>query len=131
MAKNSIGSFEFIALQGSLAAPREMVAVDQRPGVNGTELTKLGKKGEPFQMVSQVDAPNYDAARALYLQYLDLVGANPVDLVQGGKGIAGEAYSVAVLGVEIGRISPISRSVGGLNSPSNAFLECLWTLIAV
>jgi hypothetical protein len=127
---NKLGPHTFLGLTGDISPPKEVVSADERPAVNGTELTKEGQKGRPFVMVSWVDAESYDAARADALEYRDLIGAEPVEMVVGGVSSNLEGYKVAVLDVQA-KASALAASKGGLNAPSLGLVEAQWTLIAI
>lgn len=125
MAQNSIGTFEFIALIGGVARPRQTLEISERPGTDDATITWTGVKGRPFQLHSQVDAASYNHARTLYEQYIDLIDAEPVDVVQGG--LHGGLHQV--LEVEILRIGVLAAAAGQrIHPPSGGWIECLWTL---
>lgn len=130
--ENSIGDWLFVAMQGEVVPPREMLEMDQRNGVDGTEFTLIGKKGEPFQLFTQVDAENYDAAVTNFqFGYLPLIEAEPQTLIHNGVNHDGNGFKVKVLGVTCVKMKAITSAVGGLYPPSNAWLEAVWDLIAV
>lgn len=128
---NSIGNFSFIALLGDPMPPREQLEVAARAAVEGVTVTRTGKRGVPFRLRSMVDQESYTAARATYLQYVDLIRDNPQSLIQGGIDSTSQQYKVQVLDVRAVRIGPLKSPVGGLNSPSLGWLECDWDLIAI
>jgi hypothetical protein len=126
--ENSIGEFEFLALLGEVEAVRQVIELDERPGTNGTTVTWTGRKGKPFQLISQVDAVDYAHARTLYNLYLTLTDSNPVPIVQGGV----PSEIVQVLDVQPLRIGALAGSAGQrIHPPSKGWCECLWTLVAV
>jgi len=130
---NKIGEKNFIALLGNVIPPTEMVEIDQRPAVDGTEVTRTGSKGKPFQMLSRVDTRNYADCHYLVDEYKTLIGDEPVDLVQGGVSMASRGFKVVVLNVEMFRALAISAAVGAnlqLSQP-RGLLECRWDLIAI
>lgn len=131
LQNNSIGRFDFIALHGRLQPPREHLEITQRAAVDGTQITKFGKKGVPFQMVSRVDATTYQSARQLARFYLLLINSNPQTLVQAGISSDAEGYRVQVLSVEPLRIAQIRGASGGRHFPSLGWIEATWTLIAI
>lgn len=128
--QNSIGRFNFTGLTGTLSPPREIVSLDERPAVNGTELTKEGTKGRPFQVETWYDVASYAAARALGLEYRELIGGEPVELVKADVSSFLEGYSVAVLDVQY-EATALAGSVGGLNPPAYGMVRAQWTLIAI
>lgn len=131
--ENKIGNFEFIALEGELVPPRQRLVTDDRPGVTGTEFTLLARKGTPFQLISQVDAEDYDDARELYLQYRDLIEDVPQEVVKAGLSCEVEDnYLCKVMDVTPLDIRTIRGAVGNLISEdAEGFLVCRWDLIAV
>lgn len=132
MAQNSIGTFEFIALLGELEKPQQTLEIDQRAGTLGTTVTWTGRKGKPFQLISQVDAVDYIGARTLYDLYTELKDSEPVDVVQGGVPSGASNFLCQVLDVQPLRIGVLAAAVGqAINPPSRGYIECLWTLIAI
>ena len=128
---NKIGQFKFIALQGNASAPSEQLAVDQRIGVDGTEITQTGRRGVPFTMRSQVDVPSIETGEQRYREYLALTGQNPVDVVKDGVSSNAGDWKAQVLEVRLVRLVALTASVGGIEENPQAFLVCDWTLLAV
>jgi hypothetical protein len=131
---NSIGPFSFITLQGQRIPPMVKVAIDDRPGVTGSEFTLLAYKGTPFTLVSQVDTDTYDDAWPTFLHYLDATAMDPLELVQeGNSSIVEGNYRVKVLTVLPLRIVKIRGAVGRklAASPNEGFVEARWDLMAV
>ncbi len=108
-----------------------MLEIDQRGGVDGTQFTLLGKKGEPFQLLSQVDLVSYPAAISEAQQYLDTIAGDTVPMVKDGIDYDALGMQFKVLNVTIVKIKAIVTCVGGINPPSRAWLECVWELMAV
>lgn len=133
LPENSIGPYNFVTLLGQVLPLRETLEMDQRGGVDGTEFTKLGEKGQPFQIVSQVDSESYDNAWQTLHGYRSLISDPPKELVVHNTPFSTFGYNVKVLAVNPLPNSPRAiRSVtGGLFPPSRAWLECVWDLIAV
>ncbi len=127
---HSIGRFTFLGLSGEVSPPKEIVSADERPAVNGTELTKEGTKGRPFIMFSWVDAESYASAHNRGLEYRELVGGDPVELIQADCAFSLAGFKVAVLDVTY-KATAIGTSHGGLNPPSLGYLEAQWTLLAI
>jgi len=130
---NSIGGFEFIGLHGTPIYPAQTKRADDRPGADGTEFIISGKKGRPFNMISQVDAANYAAACYYLLQYQSLIDSAAVEMVQAGVSSSSLGFRVTVIDVQLNRpIFPCTGASGNrLNPPSFAFLEARWDLVAV
>ncbi len=125
---NSIGDFAFLALAGEIEPPREILEIEERAGIQGSEVTRMGAKGRPFVLQSRVDLQSYEEAKTLLDDYLGLVGADPVSVTQGG---VTSQYLFIVLNINVLRIPPVAGGVGGFNSNPRALLECRWTLLAI
>lgn len=129
---NKIDDFEFIWLRGNGPEPPKMaLSLDERAGVNGTEVHREGIKGRPFTLRSGVDTVDYDAARTLHIDYIALIEGDPVDLVVGGISSTAQGYSVQVLDVRLVYAGTIGGSVGGLLANPEGYLECEWDLIGI
>jgi len=127
-----IGTFEFVALKGNWIPPAEQIQVDERPGVDGTEAVKRGRKGRPFPIVSQVDAANINAAYSLFQQYQGLIDGDAVEMTLNSVDSGTLDFKVLVLDVQPLQIRAMRGAVGYVkNPPSLAWLECAWTLLAV
>lgn len=129
---NSIGIYQFLGMQGNPIPPASVVSIDERPGVEGSEITDEGKKGRPFTLVTWVDQPNYSAAWLEFRAYQALIAGVPQELVHAGiNSLADEGYLVAVLDVRPLQISTIRPGAGGLNPPSQGFVMVEWTLLGI
>lgn len=129
---NRIGGEEFLGWRGVRQPPRDVVAIDERDAIDGSEVTLLGKKGRPFTLISWVDCPDYQATWDRYnAQYLPLIRQDPLVLIVGGISSLAENYKVSVLDVRVVRALPIIPGTGGLNPPSLGYLECAWDLLGI
>ena len=128
---NSIGDFQFLTMRGEVFAPRQMLEMDQRAGVEGTEFTLLAAKGTPFQVFTQVDAPSFAHAQDESVAYLEAIEDGTLSLTKDGVDFSGYGFEVKVLNVTPVNIRAIRSAVGGINPPSLAWLEAVWDLIAV
>jgi hypothetical protein len=129
---NSIGEFDFGGISGNPLPPSEFLSIDQRPGLDGTEITREAVKGLPFTLVTWVDEASYEAAWGLYRDYLALKQGDPVPLVHAGiNSETVENYLVQVLDVRPLEVKACRPGAGGLNPPSLAMLICEWHLIAI
>lgn len=129
-----IGIFEFMSLRGQIEGPRGQLEIDQRPGVDGTEILHLRNRGTPFTLTSIVDCESYAAAQGIYRGYQaaelhSAVGSSPV--VQNDYDTITHGYKCKVLGVRLLSIRKAAVIVGGLQYTSGAILECEWTLIGI
>ncbi len=111
-------------------APTEKLIADVRPGVNGVEFTKLGKSGEPFQLVSQCDYETFEAADDAYRGHLTLI-TQLLTLIWNDLDSNDSDYKVQVMDMKKIVCKALASAVGGLNPPSNAWQECIWTLFPV
>lgn len=130
--ENSIAGFQFISLEGELAPPAHQIVTDDRPGVDGSEHTLVGKKGRPFSLLSRVDVADYAAAKSKFAGYRLLIEFDAVALIQGGVSTTGEGYKVKVLDVIARRMFTIRGATGyRIDATSQGFLEAEWILQAV
>lgn len=106
----------------------EQVVVESRPGVDGEAIFKLGKRGKPFRLFSRVDMPSLVDANIEVNSYQTLIDQGPQPVVWHNVSTVG-GYGFVVLDVNPVRIHALATSVGGLNSPSLAWLEAAWTLL--
>ena len=132
LSENKIGTIPFIALRGATKPPGPKAVVDDRPGVDGSEKVLVGTKGEPFALVSEVDAESYAAAKAAIKDYQQLIDGDALTLVQGGVSSEGLGYRVLVIDVQEIDCMTIRTPVGNkLNQPSLGFVRAQWTLVGV
>jgi hypothetical protein len=129
--EHRIGDHQFVWLHGSPEASRQQVEVLARAGVEGCALWLKGVRPEPFTLRSGVDCQSFDHAAAMYAWYRDSIGQDPVDLIWSDWDAAADGFQVVVLEVRRVQTTGLLASVGGLNPPSAAWLECDWKLIAV
>lgn len=130
--ENSIAGFQFISLEGELVPPAYQIVTDDRPGVDGSEHTLVGKKGRPFSLVSKVDVADYAAAKSKFAGYRLLIEFDAVSLTQGGVSTTTEGYKVKVLDVIARRLGPIRGATGyRIDATSQGWCECEWILQAV
>lgn len=128
MAENSIGEFLFLEIRGEVIPTREQLEMDQRNGINGTEFTLTGTKGEPFQLLTRVDAPSYPDALQFAQDYGSLIELGAQDLILHDVLFT---QQVKVLKVTPVRIHAIRSGIGGIFYPSLGWIEAVWDLIAV
>lgn len=134
LTDNSIGIFNFISLHGEWKPPAEQVLIDQRPGVDGTTITRTGRRGVPFRMVSFVDLAAFSDVPTKLSRYQELITGDPQQIIWAGQdGIAQPVpFQVQVLAVDMIRGGPMHGAFGNaLNPPSLAYIECIWTLVAI
>lgn len=135
---NSLGPFSFIQLSrpGDRSAPPELVKLGteiiQRPGVNGTGLMQLGRRGMPFELDGLVDIPTEAGISLAMGQYTAAIGST-LALVWGGIDFEA-AFSVNYLVLDVDTLSVrrLAAASGGLNTPTGQFLlTSRWQLCAV
>lgn len=126
---NMIGSFFFVALRGYPDVPKPQLEVETRPAVNGAQVTFLGYHPQRFTLRSQVDAPTFFAARQLFIAYQSLIGAAPVLCIWSGYDLSAEGLLHLVLDVRCVQCKTIPLAIGGINPPSQGYLECDWDLL--
>lgn len=124
-----IGSFQFLNLVAPPDFTKESVMIQVREGVDGALLKTTGRRGQPQRWVSTVDVPALSAAPYLFNEYLTLIGADPVPIVWASIPLEGQLF--AVLDVRPILMKRVIGSVGGLNAPSLAILECEWFLFPI
>ena len=132
---HQIGDFQFVTLlapSGQPMPPMMQINRVSRPGVNGSDYSKEGTKGTPFQLISMVDTATLDEAHALPTQYMTTIDEGAVELIKDGHNYTADGWQVKVLAV---RPLDIRRIISGggnfLNPPSHGWLVCLWDLEAV
>lgn len=131
LLENRIGDYTFLGISGEIEAPKQILSIEERPGVNGTEITRFGKKGRPFTVRTWVDAATYEFAVAYYDLYIALIDGDPLEIVKGGVSSLVEDYKVQVLDVRKVYVGRIVAGPGGLAPPSQGYIECEWTLLSV
>lgn len=131
---SKIGIHSFMSLRGQLEPPRAALEVDQRPGVDGSEILYTGKRGSPFTLVSLVDCASYADAQDVFNQYkavqLDLI-AGGLPVVQSDYSTNAHGYVCKTLAIRLLGIRQAPVIVGGLIYTSGAILEVEWTLLSI
>jgi len=122
----SIGSQSFISLRGALQPFGERLEEITRAGVDGVAFRKLGKRSQPYQMMSVVDVADAAAASAEIEACKALQGT--LQTVTEDNSNATE--EVAVLLVEVSAVQPIATPSGGtVDGDDGTFLvRLVWTL---
>jgi len=128
---NSIGDHVFIALHGNPVPPKECVQVLERPGVDGVGVWRTGKRGVPFMMQSSIDAESMAKAAETMETYKELIGQDPVSMIQDNVDSTARGWLVIVENVSQERCHAIESSTGGQHPPSLAWLVANWQLRAI
>lgn len=138
MAQNSIGEFNFFQLDtfgnvGGPEIPQQRNEIIQRPGVDGTIIRHLGKKGDVFAMRSTVDVATAVIAVQLFNRYLELTNTEAQTLIWRGFDYGAEGVTYQVLNVSSMSVQPIRNQIGGINGPqaSGVFLRAVWQLMPI
>ena len=127
---NKIDNLDFITLEGAIVPPYQRSELLQRQGLDGTQITRIGRKGE---LISTVDAKTVAHASQLYDSYLAKVVNQLYDVEQHSVKTSTRmpAFKCAVLEVKELEKRAIETPVGNtFNPPSKALLVCRWVLIA-
>jgi hypothetical protein len=134
MVQNWLGAYQFVTLSRPPVGITPGTRLMTRPGVAGVAMWLTAERGRPFVLRSGLDTVNYALAIFTYKLYRTLVGTKPTRLIQGNVSWTDEDTKILVLDVlpagEEG-IRALIGGVGGLNYPSQGFLECDWTLCFV
>ena len=132
MLEQRIGQFEFLDLVGNPEQVKRKILALARAGVDGHAIIDEGSRGTPFTLTSRVDQRDLEHARATYVAYCTLIGGAPVELVWQGLDMTLEDFQVVVINVVPRDLHALAwGSAGGLHSPSLAWLECEWQLLAI
>lgn len=126
-ATHSIDGLPFLCLKGDVQERQEQVEAFARGGVPGHGFRRLGSRGEPFELLSIVDAPSLEQAKVGYEAYLMKTAANPVVLIK--DGLNWGTYVVMHVSLAPQGIKAIANMAGGINPPSMALLTCKWVLL--
>lgn len=134
MAYNTfqIGAFNFSGMNGflSLAGPVERLRVEQRIGVDGFKITKLGKVGQLSQVQTYRDISDWYDGFSLFEQYQSAIGDDPVGMTVNGYPLVAAGFLVVIMGVVKTGHYPSLGIVGNkLESNPTAVVECSWTLM--
>ena len=131
--QNFIGPFQFQTLIGPPAAIKPEIEIVARQGVRGVAAWRLDARGRPFGLHSAVDARDKQHARSLFLQYKELIGADPVQAVWSGLIIAAEDRMTEwlVLDVTCTEIRELLGSSGAIHPPGLGWIECDWVIVPV
>jgi hypothetical protein len=131
--------FRFISFsraQGQAIPPltvQETSGFRQRDGVDGTDIRKLGKKGQPFEMFSVVDTDTLAAALDLYADYAATIGDGfPYDITWHDLDFTADRNTqYHVLDCEQLETRTLLGGSGGLSTERGALLRCRWLLMPV
>jgi len=128
MALNSIGAHRFISLSRPPMLEGEQVIARSKAGVNGVFLSRIGRRAQPFEVMSLRDAGSISEAELIYRQYKLLQGAGAVQVTWAGLPQTSYGHAFFVLDVQPIDLRKIIRGVGGVLGTSLAHCRCSWTL---
>jgi len=122
-------SFQFIDFSGVGQIAANQVSVHSTPGVNGYELWLTGVRGEPFEVMSFVDALDYDDAVWMVDRYRAIRGQQAYLILNGIP--YNWAFDVLnVVPIDDG-VRATELGVGGVLGESYAEVSAVWTLMQV
>ena len=124
-----IGDEELFSIAGMPELPKQQLQIVERPGVDGAGLFDLGKHGKPFQVVSKCDYADIQAAHDAAARYCALIEGPPLQIVHGDVNYSGYGVYFQVLDVKAGPPRGLVNAAGGVNPPSQAWMEAAWTLL--
>ncbi len=137
MAVNSLGTFDFISLQGMNGEapdiPQLTAQPVQRPGLDGSGIITLGTKGMPQQLRTVREVASIAAANDLGVAYKRADRSAALEIVFQGINYFDE-YNVKyfVLHVDQPIIKRIRGSIGGvMGSGAGAIVTAVWTVLPV
>ncbi len=122
---NSIGTYEFLEIQGAPHLRQEQLELIERAGVDGSGVRKLGARGKPFQIRTINYETDFAAAKSKMDNYKALVGADPVELIRQDE----TEGTFLVLGVIEEQRYAIMNAVGGLVGGEECCHIVNWTML--
>jgi hypothetical protein len=130
--ENAIGEYEFLFLHGQIEPPRHNCLVLARAGVKGNSVWLDEKHGQSFKLRSVLDVYDLYDGRVAYNNYLELIGKDPMELIQNEQSASDEGFLVVVLDVKLIDLRAMETPCGGFDDANNrARLECEWELLSV
>lgn len=132
----SIGDQSFAMLTAPPEVPNLDLEVITRPGSPGVGIYRLGNRGRPITLVSEVDLADKGAALTRWREYLAMKGQDPVNVIWADQSFdTDQGAKCIVLDVRI--VPPLRElltAVGGINVDDGdpcVWLVCEWTLISL
>lgn len=136
LPKYKIGEHEFKFLSGPPEKPVQQCEPIMRPGVRGVGVYRLGVRGRPFYLRSEVDLDDKADALEKLDEYQASIAKDPVNVIWADKDAETDRhFKVIVLDVQLAGV-PMSypTCVGGINvadGQPGVWLVCDWTLISL
>lgn len=126
----AIGQQPFINLSRPPAGLMEQLRIESRSGVAGYALWKDGRRGEPFELTSVVNATSITSAQALLRSYEQMVGGDPVTITFAGRVLSGVLFQVLDVQPVEGGVRATLYGLGGVGGGASfAILRCRWRLL--
>lgn len=122
-----LGNFDFLSLDGPPDLQQERVELIARVGVDGIAALKVGRRGQPFVLVSRRDTDDLRAAKQLLDDYKESIGGDAVSLTWADQ----ECGKVLATNVRVLEMSALIGSTGGLSSAGLGWLVAEWIVVAV
>lgn len=122
-----IGPYAFVGMTGTPGLPEAQIIAEQRSGVNGTTLWRLGIWGKPCQIETIQPSLTYYTALDLWQTYPAATLMNPVPIWINGKVIAAARYQV--LGVDGSAESRVRFNLPDDPIHYMGVVRAVWTLL--
>lgn len=115
-----LGDVPFISLSradgrsGPPDFPKEQVELIERPGIDGTGLLLLGRRGQPFPCRALTSVGSRQAGLDLLQTFVDAIGADPLPLIWANENLTNQ-YGVAyqILDVLETAVQPVTAASNG------------------
>lgn len=121
---NSIDSFVFWDLVGTIFISQQKIEILEREGVSGLGFRKCGTRGKPFELKSITYHDDYLGAATALASYAALVAGGLVTIVRNDIGLTG--FKV----LEVSEATPPQALVAVAGSPgSQVRAEVKWKLV--
>lgn len=121
---NPITGLTFLTATGSIIPPQEQIDRVVYPAVEGAGFYFKGKRGEPFDIVTEVDATSFENARAGIGVYADITGQQ-LDFFYLGY-LLGTVLIHKVIELETKATGQIVGGTNG-NRVTGGYLKAQWT----
>jgi hypothetical protein len=129
----SIDEFEFISLSRAIPRPTKGIVREVRAGVKGTTFWDTNSRGQPFTILSIVNAADVADAMNLFEQYQALKDDfAPVQVVWDDELL--DPTRLMILNVDViehGLYATLLGIGGVADTPSFGMLKCRWDVEAV
>lgn len=124
---NSIGGMPVIEIQGAPDLPKQKLAVEDRPGVDGIAFWETGHRGQQFTMTTRAAYGTLILAADALILYQAMIDSDPVSLIYGGLVYDSIGVRYQVIDVRCNQLSLLANATDGLYG----WIECSWDLVPV